>query len=169
MTGTEERKSKKQLLPAQKWVIGLAFLVLTMGLANLGRAGLAVHYAIHLPDLPMTVTWRYLAAMGGFWGIALTACVLGLLRFRPWGRWGAMAAVSLYEIHVWVNHFLFDASEYARRTRPRDLALTGLFLTLVLGTLHWPSVTRVFRTDRGGEVPEGSLEEQRVEKKEGGH
>jgi len=68
------------------------------------------------------------------------------VRFRRWGRRGALAAVTLYEIHVWVNHLLFDANDYARQTRPRDLVLTLLLLILVWGLLNWPSVQRVFRS-----------------------
>ncbi len=133
------------LTRTQKWVIALSLLVLVLGLANLGRAGVALHYATRLPDLPMTVTWLYLAAMGGFWGLAFVACAVGLLRFHPWGRWSTLAAVTLYEAHVWVNHLLFDASDYARQTWPWDLVLTFFLLALIWGLLNWPSIRREFR------------------------
>jgi len=137
-------KHKKRFTVAQKWVIALSLLLLALGLANLGRAGMALHYDGRLPDLPLTAPLIYLAAMGGFWGIAFVACAGGLIRFRRWGRWGALAAVTLYEIHVWINHLLFDANDYAHQTRPRDLALTLLLLILVWGLLNWPSVQSVF-------------------------
>jgi hypothetical protein len=128
----------------QKWVIALALLVLALGLANMGRAGVALRYNALLPDLPMTVSWTYLAAGGIFWGPVFVACGVGLLRFRAWGRWGTLAAVTLYEAHTWVNHLLFDASDYARQTRPRDLLATLLTLALIWVSLNLPSVRKLF-------------------------
>jgi len=139
----------------QKWVLGLTLLVLALGLANLGRAGVALHYAALLPDLPMTVSWAYLAAVGAFWGAAFLACAVGLGRFRPWSRWATLAAVTLYEAHAWVNHLLFDASDYARQTRPRDLMLTLLLLALVWGVLNVPQVRRTLEVRRTSEMPGG--------------
>jgi hypothetical protein len=130
---------------AQKLVVVFDFLVLALGLGNLVRAVMAVRYAALLPDVPMTVPWAYLAAMGGFWGVAFLACTVGILTFRRWGRWSTLAAVTLYEVHVWANHFLFDANDYARLTRPRDLALTLLLLALAWGFLNWPGIRRVFK------------------------
>lgn len=140
------RKVKRPpLTRPQKQVITLALLVLALGLGNLVRASLALRYAALLPDLPMTISWAYLAAMGGFWGLAFIVCTVGLMRFRTWGRWGTLAAVTLYEAHVWANHLLFDANDYARQTRPRNLALTLFLLALVWGLLHWPSIRKVFK------------------------
>jgi hypothetical protein len=133
----------------QKWVIALGFVVLALGLGSLGRAVLALCYAALLPDLPMTVSWAYLAAMGGVWGVALTACAVGLLRFRPWGRWATLAMVTLYEVHAWVNHLLFDASDYARQTWPRNLLFTLLLLAFTWGLLNLHGVRKTF--ERGKE------------------
>ena len=138
-------KHKKRFAAAQKWVIALSLLLLALGLANLGRARMALYYDGQLPGLPLTVSLTYLAAMGIFWGLAFVVCAWGLVRFRRWGRWGTLAAVTLYEVHVWVNHLLFDANDYAHQTWPRDLALTLLLLTFVWGLLNWPSVRRAFR------------------------
>ena len=138
------RWKKKHLIRPQKWVLALALLALVLGLANLARAALALRYATILPDLPMTVSWAYLTAMGGFWGLVFISCAVGLMRFHPWGRWATLIVATLYQAHVWVNHLLFDASDYALQTRPRDLLLTVLFLVLVWGLLNWPGVRRVF-------------------------
>ncbi|MBL7063439.1 MAG: hypothetical protein ISS49_04425 [Anaerolineae bacterium] len=134
-----------KLTRSQKCVVALALLVLTLGLANLVRASLALRYAALLPDLPMTVPWAYLAAMGGFWGAVFIVCAVGLVRFCPWGRWATLAATTLYEAHAWANHLLFDVSDYARQTRPRDLLLTALLLALVWGLLNWPSTRKEFK------------------------
>lgn len=139
------RRKRLPLTRSQKCVIALGLLVLTLGLANLVRAGMALRYAALLPDLPMTVSWAYLAAMGGFWGAAFIVCAVGLVRFRPWGRWGTLTATTLYEAHAWANHLLFDVSDYARQTRPRDLLLTALLLAIVWGLLNWPSIRKEFK------------------------
>ncbi len=138
-------RSSAKLTLAQKWVAVLSLLVLALGLANLMRAALALRYDALLPDLPMTVPLIYLAAMGVFWGLVFVVCTVGLVRFRRWGRWGTMAATVLYEIHVWVNHLLFDANDYALQTRPRDLALTLLLLIFILGPLNLASIRRIFK------------------------
>ena len=81
------RRSRPKFAYAQRWVILVGLLVLVLGLGNLGRAGVALRYSALLPDLPMTMSLGYLAAMGALWGALLTACAVGLMRFRPWGRW----------------------------------------------------------------------------------
>jgi len=136
---------RKRLTRAQKWVVYLSVVVLGLGSANVGRAGVALTYRARLPDLEMMVSWAYLAVTGGVWGAVFFACLVGLLGFRRWGRWSTLVAVVVYEIHVWVNHLLFDANEYARSVWPRDLALTLLLLILVWGTLNWPSVRATFK------------------------
>ena len=137
-------KSKTRLTLPQKWVIALGFLVLALGLANLARAGVALRYNALLPNLPLTVPLTYLVLVGGFWGPVFVACAVGLVHFRPWGRWATLAAVTLYEAHVWANHFLFDASDYALQTWPRDLLLTLLLLALAWGVLSLHSVRKIF-------------------------
>jgi hypothetical protein len=131
--------------PAQKWVIVLSLLVLALGLANLMRAVLAWRYNVLLPDLPMTMPLTYLAGSSGFWGLVFVICTVGLVRFHRWGRWATLAAVVLHEVHVWINHLLFDANDYAFQTRPRDLVLTLLLLILICGPLNLPDIRKVFK------------------------
>jgi uncharacterized membrane protein YczE len=141
--GLFHRSRTKRTL-AQKWVIVLGLLVLALGLANLVRAALALRYEALLPDLPMTAPLTYVAAVSGLWGLVLVVCASGLARFHPWGRWGTLAAVTLYQVHVWVNHVLLDANDYAFQTQPRDLALTLLLLALTWGSLNLPHIRKVF-------------------------
>ncbi len=121
---------------------GLALLLALIGLGNLGRAAMALHYARLLPDLPLTVPWVYLMGVGVFWGIAVIVCAGGLYLRRPWSRMATLAVATLYQAHVWANHLLVDASDYAHQTRPRDLALSTLFLAVIWGTLHLPGVRK---------------------------
>lgn len=141
---SRERSGKKRLGPAQKWIVALGLLMLVLALGNLGRAVMALRYAARLPDLPMTVSWSYLAAMSSFWGAVFVVCALGLFRFRVWGRWLALAALTFWQAHIWLNHLLFDASDYARQTHPRDLLLTVLLLAFFWVSLSLRCVRRSF-------------------------
>lgn len=132
------------MILARRIVLLFSLLTLSLGLGNLVRLGGAVYFAVRLPDLPMSVSWAYLAAMGGFWGIVFIACAVGLARFQAWGRWGTLTATTLYQAHVWLNHLLFDANDYALLVRPRDLVLTALLLVTVWGMLNWPAVRKTF-------------------------
>jgi hypothetical protein len=138
-------KVRPSLTGPQKWVIILSVLPLALGLGNLARAVLALRYDAILPNLPMRVGLVYLAAMGGLWGLIFVVCTAGLARFHHWGRWATLAAATLYQAHVWLNHFLFDANDYARQVWPRDAALTLLLLLSIWGPLNWPSIRKVFQ------------------------
>ena len=140
-----QRRRQRKLTGAQQWVIVLSILPLALGLGNLARAALALRYDTILPDLPMRVGLTYLAAMGGLWGLIFITCAVGLVRFHRWGRWTTLAAATLYQSHVWLNHFLFDANDYARQVWPRDAALTLLMLISIWGPLNWPSIRKVFQ------------------------
>jgi hypothetical protein len=137
-------KVLKQLTAAQKWVVLLSILTIILGLGNLGRAAMALLYSARLPDLPTTTSLNYLAAVGGFWGVVFLVCTVGLSSFLSWGRWLTLAAVTLHQAHVWINRLLFDASDFARQTYPRDLVLTLILLGLFWGSLNLPQVRRVF-------------------------
>ena len=88
-----------------------------------------------------------MAALFGsiFMGVALVGSALALASFFPWARIAALATVMLHQTHVWINHLLFDANDYARQTWPRDALLTVLLLACVWAVLWWPSVRREFR------------------------
>lgn len=138
-------KDARDISLPQAWVILLGLFTLLLGLGNLGRTAVALHYASRLPDLPLTVSLDYLATMEGFWGVVFVVCAAGLWAFHRWARWGVLAAITLYQSHAWINHLLFDASDYARQTWPRDLLLTVILLVLFWGSLSLREVRRTFR------------------------
>ena len=143
-SSTEVDGKRPFLAGARKWVVALSLFLVALALANLGRAVMALRYATLLPDLPMTVSWGYLVATAACWAAALAVCAAGLLCFRAWGRWATLALVTLYQAHVWVNHLLFDASDYALQTWPRDALLTAAFLGIVWGMLSVRPIREVF-------------------------
>ena len=139
----------KQFTPAQKWIVLLSTMTFLLGLGNLGSAAMAIAYSVRLPGLPTSVSFRYLAAIGVFWGVAYLVCTFGLSFFHPWGRWMTLAAVPLHQAHVWTNRLLFDASDYARQTYPRDLILTLTLLLLFWGVLNFPTMKQAFGNRQG--------------------
>jgi len=134
----------KQLTAGQKWVLVLIGLTLALAVGNIARAVVALQYTSSLPDLSLTAPLSYFAAMGGFWGVVFIGCSVGLSGFRRWARWFTLAAVTLYQANVWINHLLLAASDYARRARPRNLALTMVLLVVFWGSLNLPAVARTF-------------------------
>ncbi|MCX7683276.1 MAG: hypothetical protein N2508_15145, partial [Anaerolineae bacterium] len=138
-TASGDRRARRRL------ILFLTLPVPLIGVANLLKMALALRYSVLLPDLPMTISWAYLAATGGFWGVVFAFCTVGLARFRPWGRWATLAAVTLYEAHVWFNRLVFATSDYARLTIPRDLALTLLLLLITWVTLNLPALCSEFQ------------------------
>lgn len=140
----DDRKRRKPTL-SERWIAVLALTMLLLGLGNLGRIARVVYYAIYLPDLPMTVSWTYQAVMGGFWCAVFLICTVALIRLWRWARWATLATVTLYQAHVWVNHFLFDANERARQLWPCNAVLTLALLVFVWVVLNWPSVRKAFR------------------------
>lgn len=138
------KKRKRRLTGAQKLVVWFSILPLALAAGNLIRAVMALRYAGRLSHVTMTVSWTYLAAMGSFWAAVFGGCVVGVVGFRRWGRWLTLASATLYEVHVWANHLLFDVSDYARLVWMRDLALSVLLLAFVWGFLNWPGIRKVF-------------------------
>jgi len=148
-----------RLSAAEKWVLVIAALTLVLALANLGRAVVAIRYAAQMPELQLRLGLAYAAGTGVFWGTALVICAGGLLTARLWGRLSTLIAVTIYQVHVWVNRICFDASDYARQTRPRDAFFTGGLLLLYWGTLTLRPVRRVFA--------ENAREEERLPASDG--
>lgn len=136
--------SISKLAPAEKWVILLGGFTLALGIANLGRALVAIHYAVQLPDVSTTPSLGYLAGIGTVWGLLFIVCSVGLSRFREWGRRLTLMSVTLHQGSAWAIRLLFAASDYALRTRWRDLLVSVILLSVFWGSLALPPVKRSF-------------------------
>jgi hypothetical protein len=139
--------------PKRSWrvtLFSLAVLLLGGGL-NLARAAWAWRQADALADLPepTSMPMTLLAATSLAWGLVFVVCSLGLWRLRPWGRRGTLGAVTLYHVHIWVNHALFDRSDFAKQVAPSAIAQTLVTLLVVWGFLYWPSIRRLFNRQEG--------------------
>jgi len=129
--------------PRRVKLFSLAVLCFGGGL-NLVRAVLAWLRVDSLIDLPTTMPMALLAGTSLAWAIVFGACSLGLWRLRPWGHRGTGVAVTLFHGHIWINHFLFDRSPYARQVWPFALLHTLVTLIVVWGFLYWPAVRRLY-------------------------
>lgn len=124
-----------------------SMLVLLLGsVLNLARAIWAFRQADALPQVPLSTSMpmAWLAGMSLVWAIVFALCSFGLWGMRPWGRMGTLIAVTLYHGIIWVNHILFDRSEYAKQEWPFALLHTLVVLVIVWGFLNWPSIRRLF-------------------------
>jgi hypothetical protein len=132
-------------------LFSLGVLLLGGGL-NLARAAWAWRQAAALTELPASTSMP-MALLGGtslVWGVVFVACSLGLWRLRPWGRTGTLVAVTLFHVHIWLNHAVFDRSDYARQVWPFAVVHTLATLLFVWGVLYWPSIRRLY--DEQGRV-----------------
>ena len=118
--------------------------VLGLATGNVVRTFAALAGRASMPDLPLSVSWTYLATSAALWSVVFLVCAASLAWLRRWGRVLTLASVTLYEAHVWVDHLLFDRSDYALQTRPWGLVFTLLLLGLTWGALNWPSVRALF-------------------------
>jgi len=144
---SREEPAGRRVNRPRRWVVALATLLLILGIANLAKGSLAVADSVRLPELPMSISWEYLAATGFFWGLALSALSFCLAGFYRWARVATLTSVTAFQVHVWATHLLFDANEYAHSTWPRDLVLTAALLAAVWVVLCWPGVRREFGSE----------------------
>ena len=128
-------------------LFSLGVLFLGGGL-NLLRAAWAWRQAQALSDLSFSpaMPMSLLTGTSFVWGVLLGLCGLGLWLLRSWGRQGTLIAVTLYHAHIWLNHLLFDRSDYASQVWPFALVHTLGTLFLVWGFLFWPSIRRLYES-----------------------
>lgn len=135
--------------PRRVTLFSLAVLLLGSGL-NLARAAWAWRQANALADLPRSTSMSMSLLVGTslVWSFVFVACSLGLWRLRPWGRTGTLVAVTLFHVHIWFNHVVFDRSDYARQVWPFAIFHTLATLLVVWGFLCWPAVRRLYKQER---------------------
>lgn len=138
MTETSDRDRK---LSRCVTLFSLTVLLLGTGV-NILRAVGAWHSLWRLESLPWSLSMPMvlLAGTSLVWVMVFAIVSWGLWRRRTWGRLATLSAVILYHGHIWLNHFLFDRSSYARQTWSLAVIDTGLTLLLVCGFLYWLSI-----------------------------
>lgn len=76
------------------------------------------------------------------WGVVFGVTAWGVWRLRPWGRKLLLGAITLYQAHIWLNHILFDASDYARQVWPFAAGVSVVTLGVAWGFMFWPKIRR---------------------------
>jgi hypothetical protein len=121
-----------------------ALAVLYLGVANLLRARLALDGQAFARTLPLSMPLIYLAVCGLVWGSVFVIAAWGVWRLHPWARSLLLGAIVVYQIHIWINHFAFDTSSYARLVWPFHAWISAAWIALVWGGLFLPTLRRLF-------------------------
>jgi hypothetical protein len=131
--------------PRRVTLFSLLVLLFGSGL-NLARAIWAWGAAAAFADMSVSTAlpMEWLAALSLIWSVVFALCAIGLWRLQTWGWFLTLAAVSLFHGHIWLNHFLFDRSFYAKQLWPFALVHTAVVLLGAWGFLIWPSVRRLY-------------------------
>jgi uncharacterized membrane protein (DUF2068 family) len=136
--------------PRRVTLFSLLVLLLASGL-NLARAYSALRQASALADVPLSTSMpmALLSVTSFVWGLIFAVCSVGLWRLRSWGRMATLVAATLFHVHIWINHIVFDRSDYARQVWPFAIVHSLVALTIVWGFLNWPSIRRLYSQENG--------------------
>ena len=118
--------------------------MLYLGAVNLIRARLALRGESFVASLPLTMPLPYLAASAMVWGSVFCIAAFGVWRLWPWARKLTLGAIVIYQLHIWINHFLFDTSDYARQVWPFQAGVSAAWIILVWGFLFLPAVRHFY-------------------------
>jgi hypothetical protein len=114
-------------------------------MVNLARAALVLNGDSFERTLPLSMPLPYLAGSGLIWGIIFVAAALGVWWLRPWARKLLLAAIVVYQMHIWINHLLFDISGYARQVWPFNAGISSVWIMAVWGFSFLPDIRRLFQ------------------------
>ena len=121
-----------------------ALAVLYLGLVNLARAWLALNGSSFERTLPLAAPLPYFGLGGLFWGVAFVVIAFGLWRVWLWARKAMLGAILIYQLHIWINHFVLDASVYSRQVWPFEAGLSLAWIMVVWGWLFLPGIKRLY-------------------------
>lgn len=129
-------------------VTWFALAVLYLGLVNLARAWLALNGSSFERTLPLAAPLPYFGLGGLFWGVAFVVIAFGLWRVWLWARKAMLGAILIYQLHIWINHFVLDASVYSRQVWPFEAGLSLAWIMVVWGWLFLPGIKRLYSETR---------------------
>ncbi|MBN1889059.1 MAG: hypothetical protein JW850_13780 [Thermoflexales bacterium] len=122
----------------------LALAVLYTSIVNLVFGVQAIAQWPYLSSLPVRMPLAWLIAGKLAWGVVFGVIAWGVWRLAAWGRKAVLAGVVLYQLHIWVNHILFDTSDYARQVWPFAAGMSLVTIGLVWGFMFLPAVHRLY-------------------------
>ena len=121
-----------------------ALAVLYLGIVNLARAWLALNGTSFERTLPLTMPLRYLGIGGLAWGCVFVVTMFGIWRLWPWARKTTLGAILVYQLHIWINHFVFDVSVYSRQVWPFAAGISVLWVIVVWGFMFLPGIRSIY-------------------------
>jgi hypothetical protein len=122
----------------------LAALVFLLGLLQCARAANLFIRREFLQDFNLSMPLPYAIGSAAVWGGLLWAASAGLWWLKPWGRRLALAAVTASQVQAWIDHFLFDRSDYAALSAGFKLVATLAVLAFTWGLLWWTPIKKRF-------------------------
>jgi len=122
-----------------------ALAVLYLGVMNLARARLALGGQSFAQTLPLTMPLAYLGTGGLVWGSVFVVAAFGVWRWWPWARKVLLAAIIVYQLHIWTNHLIFDTSAYSRQVWPFQIGISLAWIVVVWGFFFLPSIRGTFK------------------------
>ena len=125
-----------------------ALAVLYLGLVNVARAWLALNGSSFERTLPLAAPLPYLGLGGLLWGVAFVVIAFGLWRVWLWARKAMLGAILIYQLHIWINHFVFDSSVYSRQVWPFEAGTSLAWIMVVWGFLFLPGIKRLYSETR---------------------
>lgn len=124
-------------------VTWLSCLVFILGLLQWTRAVTLYSRLGFISQMNLSIPLPYAIGAALIWGGVLVVASIGLWRMTGWGRWLALAAVTLSQAHAWLDRLLFELSDYSQ-------ASTGFALvsTLIILGITWIILLRYNRPTR---------------------
>ena len=121
-----------------------ALAVLYLGVVNLARAWLALNGSSFERALPLRMPLPYLGLGGLFWGVVFVVAAFGIWRVWPWARQVSLGAIVVYQLHIWINHWVFDTSVYSRQVWPFEAGMSLMWTLVVWGFMNLPGIRRLY-------------------------
>ncbi len=121
-----------------------ALALLGLGVTNFVFGAQAVTQWSYYSTLPLRIPLVWLIGGKLVWGIVFGITAWGVWRLRPWGRKLLLTSLTLYQAHIWLNHILFDVSEYSRQVWPFEAGISLITLAVVWGLVGLPSLRRSY-------------------------
>ncbi len=125
-----------------------ALAVLYLGMLNVARAWLALNGASFERTLALAMPLPYFGLSGLFWGVAFIVIAFGIWRVGLWARKALLGAIILYQLHIWINHFIFDSSVYSRQVWPFQAGISLVWIIVVWSFLFLPGIKRLYSKTR---------------------
>ena len=121
-----------------------ALAVLYLGVVNLARAWLALNGSSFERALALRMPMPYLGLGGLIWGSVFVVTAFGIGRVWPWARKALLGAIIVYQLHIWINHFVFDTSSYSRQVWPFAAGISLGWIIVAWGFMFLPGIRRTY-------------------------